>query len=83
MAHFDCEYCAYCQIGKDGEETCLCGLNPPEYGTCTNIKYSNVMTHRCGDCDSFCECCLGGKEAAKADDVACEYFDNTLLSQLT
>lgn len=41
------------------------------------------MTHHCGDCDSFCECCLGGKNAAKADDVACEYFDNTSLNQLT
>ena len=83
MTHFDCEYCAHCQINEDGEPICLRNLTPPEYGTCTSIKYSDVMTHYCGDCDSFCECCLGGKNAAKANDVACEYFDNTSLNQLT
>ena len=69
MAHFDCEYCAHCQINEDGEPICLRNLTPPEYGTCTSIKYSDIMTHHCGDCDSFCECCLGGKNAAKRTGV--------------
>lgn len=36
----------------------------------------------CGECDAFCECSLGGSSAAMADDAACQYFDDTTLSQM-
>ncbi len=34
---------------------------------------------RCGDCDAFCECGLTG---IKANEIACEYFDDESMSRL-
>lgn len=45
------------------------------------VSNTSEIRH-CGDCDAFCECGLGGKDAAKPDDIACEYFDDTCLSQM-
>ena len=35
----------------------------------------------CGNCDAYCECALG-PNGAKHDNPACEYFDDSVLSQL-
>ncbi len=39
------------------------------------------LSNKCGDCDSFCECGLGSK-GVKMDDIACSFFDDTVLSRL-
>ena len=46
------------------------------------IKGRDFSSRVCGECDAFCECSLGGSSAAMADDAACQYFDNTTLSQM-
>lgn len=63
---------------KHGKE-CFC-----ENGACKDsvAKKGDFSFHTCGECDAFCECGLGGSRAAKADDTACQYFDDTLLNQL-
>lgn len=55
-----------------------------ENGACDDglPKDSDSSHRKCGECDAFCECGLGGASAAKADDMACQYFDDTSLSQL-
>ena len=37
------------------------------------------FSRKCGGCDALCECHLTG---AKFDNVSCEYFDNTSISQM-
>lgn len=46
------------------------------------IKGRDFSSRVCGECDAFCECSLGGSSAAMADDAACQYFDDTTLSQM-
>lgn len=46
------------------------------------VKGREFSSRTCGECDAFCECSLGGSNAAVADDVACQYFDDTSLSQM-
>lgn len=55
-------------------ENCAC-----EDGLQKGYDFSH---RRCGECDAFCECGLGGASAAKADDTACQYFNDTSLRQL-
>lgn len=55
-----------------------------ENQACENgeIKGLDFSSRTCGECDAFCECGLGGANAAKFDDMACQYFDDTSLNQL-
>ena len=46
------------------------------------VKGRDFSSRTCGECDAFCECGLGGVRAAKVDDAACQFFDDTSLSQL-
>lgn len=46
------------------------------------VKGRDFSSRTCGECDAFCECSLGGSNAAVTDDVACQYFDDTSLSQM-
>ena len=55
-------------------------LEPDLFDT---LPSPEVSTQKCcRDCDAFCECSLGGKDAAKPDDVACKQFDDTCLKQI-
>lgn len=53
-----------------------------ENGACEDglPKGRDFTSRTCGECDAFCECGLG--DGAKMDDAACQYFDDTSLSQL-
>lgn len=84
------DVCSECKffINEDSFGNGWCGLHQKdcfcENGACEDgeVKGRDFSSRTCGECDAFCECGLGGASAAKADDAACQYFDDTSLNQL-
>lgn len=37
--------------------------------------------NKCGNCDAYCECSLG-PDPVKAENIACESFENSVLRQI-
>lgn len=82
------DVCSECKffINEDSFGSGWCELHQKkafcENGACEGgeIKGRDFSLRTCGDCDAFCECGLG--DGVKMDDAACQYFDDTSLSQL-
>ncbi|MCD7850456.1 MAG: hypothetical protein LUH63_12445 [Parabacteroides sp.] len=70
-----------------GEMTTKVGYNDcqhQEYTVDEVLNMNFIQDHIgeiCGNCDAYCECALG-PNGAKHDNPACEYFDDSVLSQL-